>query len=236
MLPYWMFNVQATLQYAGTVELSDSTGQGPSNRWQRVTWTSLEECAFPPSLPAMQVYASYEYRRDFGEAMKAGFDLSSLQPLPRPPAHADELRFPKLFPDAVPLHGPGMRASLAWELALRALREKEVRGRITSFYSPLCHFGNACILLLRHHVQSVSLAWGDAQVQAGTSRLKEEHKAERVKDVDVVISPVSRQAFLVFLPAYGIDYTHGETFNVHGERHPQHFRALVSGLGAQGSH
>ena len=41
-----------------------------------------------------------------------------------------------------------------------------------------------------------------------------------------------RRARLLFLPAYVADYTFGEAFNAHGERRPQRFQAIVSGMDA----
>ncbi len=39
-----------------------------------------------------------------------------------------------------------------------------------------------------------------------------------------------RRARLLYLPAYVADYTFGEAFNAHGERRPQRFQAVVSGM------
>lgn len=139
------------------------------------------------------MYASYQYRRDFAETVKAGAKVKDLQLIQKAQAHVGELHFPAMFDEPVQLQIPEMRKSLAWEFALRAAHESE---------TDIC-----------------------------TRMLQEEYKTSEVNDVDVVISPTFRNARLVYVPAYAIDYTYGETFNVHGERHPEHFCALVSALG-----
>ena len=40
-----------------------------------------------------------------------------------------------------------------------------------------------------------------------------------------------RRCRLLYVPVFIVDYTHGELFNEHGERSPQRFQALLSGLG-----
>ena len=41
----------------------------------------------------------------------------------------------------------------------------------------------------------------------------------------------SRRARVVYLPAYVVDYNFGTRFNQHGERIPERFQAVVSGMG-----
>lgn len=48
----------------------------------------------------------------------------------------------------------------------------------------------------------------------------------------VRVRTVRRRARLLYLPAYVADYNFGEAFNAHGERRPQRFKAVVSGLDA----
>ena len=46
------------------------------------------------------------------------------------------------------------------------------------------------------------------------------------------VRALRRRARLLFLPAYGADYTFGAAFTAHGERRPQRFQAVVSGMDA----
>ncbi len=51
-------------------------------------------------------------------------------------------------------------------------------------------------------------------------------------NAQVRVRTVRRRARLLYLPAYVADYKFGEAFNAHGERRPQRFKAIVSGLDA----
>ncbi len=46
------------------------------------------------------------------------------------------------------------------------------------------------------------------------------------------ITVLQRRSRLAFFPAYVVDYAYGEVFNVHGERVPERFQAIISGTGA----
>ena len=45
------------------------------------------------------------------------------------------------------------------------------------------------------------------------------------------ISTLRRRARVVYLPAFVVDYTFGSRFNQHGERTPERFQAVISGMG-----
>jgi hypothetical protein len=53
-----------------------------------------------------------------------------------------------------------------------------------------------------------------------------------VRDVRVQLQPLRRRARLVYFPAYIVQYTFGEVLAETGERRPQHFMAVISGMGA----
>lgn len=55
---------------------------------------------------------------------------------------------------------------------------------------------------------------------------------QAVRDLQLTVVPLRRRARMVYLPAYLIEYTFGEYFNAAGERRPQHFQAMVGGIGA----
>jgi len=49
--------------------------------------------------------------------------------------------------------------------------------------------------------------------------------------VHVRIHVLERTARLAFFPAFHLQYEHGEVFNVHDERVPARYEALISGTG-----
>ena len=53
----------------------------------------------------------------------------------------------------------------------------------------------------------------------------------QVRDVKLRITTLRRRARVVYLPAYVVDYTFGSRFNQHGERTPERFQAVISGMG-----
>ena len=48
--------------------------------------------------------------------------------------------------------------------------------------------------------------------------------------MQIRLKTLRRRARLLFLPAYVADYNFGKQFNAHGERRPQRFQAVVSGM------
>lgn len=50
-------------------------------------------------------------------------------------------------------------------------------------------------------------------------------------DTQVRLKALRRRARIVYVPAFVVDYVHGELFNEHGERMPQRFQAVISGFG-----
>jgi len=204
MLPYWLFTLKAKVQYTGTVGLkpksenSNASNDDSSLLWKEINWTVLDQndTKFVPELPEMQIYASYQHRRDFTEAMKQGLPpLFQAKPLTRTEIEKQEISTSKeiLEDSLVALELLEMRKAIAWEFVLRGSQE--------------------------------------IATKRAYKRLKEGHQAEKVKNIGVVVSPKYRHATLIYLPAYSLSYVHGETHNVHGERQPQHFSGLISGLG-----
>jgi hypothetical protein len=70
------------------------------------------------------------------------------------------------------------------------------------------------------------------QIAAAEESLKAETNADVVRDVRVRLQPLRRRARLVYFPAYIVQYTFGEVLAETGERRPQHFMAVISGMGA----
>ena len=77
-------------------------------------------------LALLQVYASYNYRRDLTKVVKVPGMLSRARSLSRKEAEAQEADVGKADV-GVSLHPPTMRQAIAWELAMRNIRQSEVR-------------------------------------------------------------------------------------------------------------
>ena len=69
------------------------------------------------------------------------------------------------------------------------------------------------------------------QVADATEVLLKDPRVARVRDVRLRITTLRRRARVVYLPAYVVDYTFGSRFNQHGERTPERFQAVISGMG-----
>lgn len=69
------------------------------------------------------------------------------------------------------------------------------------------------------------------QIASAEAALKAETNADVVRDVKVQLQPLRRRARLVYFPAYIVQYTFGELLAETGERRPQHFMAVISGMG-----
>ena len=76
--------------------------------------------------PHLQVYASYNYRRDLTTVAKLPGMLSRARSLSREEAESQEADVGKADV-GVGVHPPTMRQAIAWELAMRNIRQSEVR-------------------------------------------------------------------------------------------------------------
>ena len=74
-----------------------------------------------------QVYASYKYRRDLAEAVKSADAYDRAREVSDDENAYQEVLAGKHSSDSVPLDPPTMRQAIAWELALRSIRQQEVR-------------------------------------------------------------------------------------------------------------
>ena len=83
------------------------------------------DLSFLHALDLLQVYGSYSYRRDLTNIVKVPGMLSRARSLTRGEAEAEEAQVGKLG-SPVGLHPPSMRQAIAWELALRNIRQAEV--------------------------------------------------------------------------------------------------------------
>ena len=87
----------------------------------------LQLISMPSFAPALfQVYASYNYRRDLTNVVKTPGMLSRARSLTRCEAEEQEADVGK--GDAgVALHPPTVRQAIGWELAMRSIRQNEVK-------------------------------------------------------------------------------------------------------------
>lgn len=69
------------------------------------------------------------------------------------------------------------------------------------------------------------------QVADATEVLHKDPRVASVRDIKLGITTLRRRARIVYLPAYVADYNFGMRFNQHGERIPEKFQAVVSGMG-----
>lgn len=193
LLPFWLFEAAIRVEYSAQVGLhgTDDSKSDEELVWRDTDWKTIPYREYPWTLSAMQVYASYNYRRDLTGVVKVPGMLSRARSLSRDEAETQEADVGKS--DAgVSVHPPVMRQAVAWELAMRNIRQSEV--------------ADATEILMK-----------DPQV-AG------------VRDVKLRITTLRRRARIVYLPAYVVDYTFGSRFNQHGERRPERFQAVISGM------
>ena len=129
----------------------------------------------------------------------------------------------------VDIDAPTMKQSVAWELALRVIHIREVsslvmvmRMAVAPAWS-LCHTPAVGALMAVH---------APVQIANAEESLKAETNADVVRDVRVRLQSLRRRARLVYFPAYIVQYTFGEVLAETGERRPQHFMAVISGMGA----
>ena len=88
--------------------------------------SSQQQHAATVGLPRLQVYASYNYRRDLTTVAKLPGMLSRARSLSREEAESQEADVGKADL-GVGVHPPTMRQAIAWELAMRNIRQSEVR-------------------------------------------------------------------------------------------------------------
>ncbi|PSC74179.1 CHD3-type chromatin-remodeling factor PICKLE isoform B [Micractinium conductrix] len=196
LLPFWLFDVRARVDYAGSVGIEDKPGEV---QWREISWHELPERQYSWERdPALQVYASYKYRRDYARMMHGPWVAKRLEPLPEADAERGSWGGPILAGgwQGGDLDPPAVRQAIAWEFVLRDLREAEHR--------------------------------------SAELRLLQAHSAQRTRDVHVGFQVLEHSARLAFFPAFHLEYAYGETFNVHGERVPARFEALVSGAAEGG--
>lgn len=69
------------------------------------------------------------------------------------------------------------------------------------------------------------------QVADATELLMKDPEVTAVRDVKLRITALRRRARVVYLPAFVVDYKFGTRFNQHGDRTPERFQAVMSGMG-----
>ncbi|PRW61135.1 domain containing [Chlorella sorokiniana] len=197
LLPFWLFDVRARVEYAGSVGMADK--HSGSMAWWNSGWKELPPCEHSWQQDAMlRVYASYKYRRDYAQVVNSSWALKRLQPLPLEDARRGQFlsHLPAGSSQAATLDMPALQQAIAWELVLRNLRETEQR--------------------------------------AAEQRLLASHGAAQVRDVHARLHVLEHSAQLAFLPAFHLEYEHGESFNAHGERVPAQYEAIIAGTAEGG--
>lgn len=90
-----------------------------STRGQSATCRSCGGHHTRSRTPSSQVYASYHYRRDLVHAAQVDGALTAARPLPDDALAAG-------LPTGTVVQAADVRQAIAWEFALRAMREREV--------------------------------------------------------------------------------------------------------------
>jgi hypothetical protein len=130
----------------------------------------------------------------------------------------------------VDIDAPTMKQSVAWELALRAIHIREVGALLMAIQLAVAPLARH--LCYRCTVSALTVPHAPVQIANAEESLKAETNADVVRDVRVRLQPLRRRARLVYFPAYIVQYTFGEVLAETGERRPQHFMAVISGMGA----
>ncbi|KAK9845056.1 hypothetical protein WJX74_010085 [Apatococcus lobatus] len=124
LLPFWLFSTTVEVSYCARLGLPVPDAPAGVFRWQEVQESAGQE-HYPWHLPQMQVYASYKYRRDLAEAVKSANAYDQARPMTQSEAQTQDAFASKEGSKAVPLDPPTMRQAIAWELALRSIRQRE---------------------------------------------------------------------------------------------------------------
>eukprot|EP00803_Ostreobium_quekettii_P000036 evm.model.scf_1408EXC.4 EVM.evm.TU.scf_1408EXC.4 scf_1408EXC:14406-18349(+) len=127
-LPFWCFDVKVSVRYSASPGFS-RTGEDGKYTWSSPVSDSLEVKEFHGSVPEMQVFASFKYRRDLAEAVKTTVSAGVCRPLTIPEAEILRVR-DRSTGTSWHLDPPDMRQGLAWEFALRGqCVEEYVKGK-----------------------------------------------------------------------------------------------------------
>ncbi len=203
MLPYWLFTLKAKVQYTGTIGLKPASTSGGAR-------TSS---------------SSSLLWKEVGWTILDENNTEFSPEQPEMQIHAS-YQHRRDFTEAMKQGLPPL--SSAQPLTKTEVENQEIK------------ISNGNSVQLKLPEMRKAIAWefalrGSHEIASKRAyeRLKEGHQAEKVKNINVVVSPMHRQATLLYLPAYSLSYVHGETHNVHGERQPQHFTGLISGLGKE---
>jgi len=125
LLPFWLFEVSVHVQHSARLGfLPEGKPDGPIHWSESGTYSRHRE--YPWNLASMQIYASYKWRRDFVDGIKSAGSLTRTRPLKLGEAATLSASAGKGQDSVVDLDPPTMRQSVAWELALRTIRMKEV--------------------------------------------------------------------------------------------------------------
>lgn len=207
MLPYWVFSLKAKVQYTGTVGLK------PRSKLNNVSNDNASSLLW-------------------NEVKWTVLDRNNTEFTPEQPEMQINASYQhrRDFTEAMKQGLPPL--SQAQPLTRTETEKQEI--------SISKKFSKSSLVKLELPEMRKAIAWefalrGSHEIatKRAYERLKEDHQAEKVKNISVVVSPMYRHATLIYLPAYSLSYVHGETHNVHGERQPQHFSGLISGLGRE---
>lgn len=124
LLPFWLFEVSVHVQHSANLGFAISGHADGALHWsESKQYSKYRE--YPWNLKCMQIYASYKWRRDFVKGIKTSGCLTRTRPLKEAEAILCSAQAGRGHDRQVDVDVPNMRQSVAWELALRAIRIKE---------------------------------------------------------------------------------------------------------------
>lgn len=256
-LPFYAFEMDVELEFCGAVghrradsinsasSASSSSSQPTPLDFRWADWTPGGRRKFSWTDPVAQVYASYRYRRDFVEAAKLSPDRAGLLPgCLRTLRHAEASSL-AVASRRVSSTEPGVDLTLGGDLgdAVGDRRRDGVRATSSSRASPLpiaaaAAAPSAGLVPLDEPSMRTEIALTlalrnvrSAVTPDAEALLRDQHKADAVKNVSVRVHVRSSKARLLFLPAFFVVYQHGTKYDdVSSRIVPDRYGAVVGGL------
>mmetsp|Transcript_11233 Transcript_11233/g.31835 ORF Transcript_11233/g.31835 Transcript_11233/m.31835 type:complete len:597 (-) Transcript_11233:689-2479(-) len=126
LLPFWMFDATFHVQFRGRLWFSDQGPKGTIEVSEVSRWSKPEDHVLSWSDSSMQVYASYDYRRDLADAARGTLSAEDCRPLEEFESAAARVAPSTSLPGSgLRLQPAAMRKSIAWQLAYRNFIERE---------------------------------------------------------------------------------------------------------------
>lgn len=123
-VPFWCFDAQLSFTYSA-IPAFKLDSEGKFRRGEEIRG-SLDPQYFISSSPEVQIYASYNSRRDFMEAVKVPTWVERVREMTKFEIERSRVAAPERM-QAMVFDAPTLRQGIAWELAQRAITKKRKR-------------------------------------------------------------------------------------------------------------